>query len=498
MDATHSGRSSETAPSKPAGPGLLGSPLLIGGLWTAAFYAAIPYLPMYRELAERYFCGHPTEYMLAGLFFVGMAILLRKAVGLRAESAALSSGLLDDPALTAESNVTERVPLIEERLRALPAGQQESVFAHRVRDVCLHVRGRKSTAGLGEHLKYLAEVAAERLHNGYALVRTITWAVPILGFLGTVIGITLAISNLTPEQLDQSLTAVTGGLGVAFDTTALALTLSVVLVFTSFVVERSEQRILSRVEDFGVQRISAVLPETAADYSAPGESPGAKWAEAELQAAQQLVSRTDELIRRQTELWTESLEATRGRWLESIESQQRSLDSALQDGMAHTLSDHADQLSATRVEFLAAFRAAADEMQRGMADSRDAQRELQSSFGEHVDRLWSNVKADVQTWQADQKQHMQSVTHQLAETVQTWQDQLQAATQSGREQLAELKQQREVLLQLTRQEERLAELQQRLTDNLAALRAAETFEETLHSLSAAVHLLTARVRPQAA
>ncbi|MEI2659369.1 MAG: MotA/TolQ/ExbB proton channel family protein [Bifidobacterium adolescentis] len=52
------------------------------------------------------------------------------------------------------------------------------------------------------------------------LIRTITWAVPILGFLGTVIGITMAIANITPDQLESSLGEVTAGLAVAFDTTA--------------------------------------------------------------------------------------------------------------------------------------------------------------------------------------------------------------------------------------------------------------------------------------
>ena len=66
----------------------------------------------------------------------------------------------------------------------------------------------------------LADQAAERLHESYSLVRTITWAVPILGFLGTVVGITMAIANVTPEQLDTSLGEVTDGLAVAFDTTA--------------------------------------------------------------------------------------------------------------------------------------------------------------------------------------------------------------------------------------------------------------------------------------
>lgn len=47
---------------------------------------------------------------------------------------------------------------------------------------------------------------------------------------------------------------------------------------------------------------------------------------------------------------------------------------------------------------------------------------------------------------------------------------------------------------MLQQEHELTRLQAKLTDNLQAIRAVETFEETLHSLTAAVHLLTARNR----
>ncbi len=49
----------------------LSSPFLWGAAATATFYSLIPFLPVQRELAERYFCGHPMEYILAGLFFLG-------------------------------------------------------------------------------------------------------------------------------------------------------------------------------------------------------------------------------------------------------------------------------------------------------------------------------------------------------------------------------------------------------------------------------------------
>ena len=74
----------------------------------------------------------------------------------------------------------------------------------------------------------------------------------------------------------------------------------------------------------------------------------------------------------------------------------------------------------------------------------------------------------------------------------------QPEPEAGESQLEAINRQGELLGQLGEREAELETLQRRLIDNIVALRAAETFEQTMHSLSAAVHLLTAHVRQRAA
>lgn len=409
--------------------GALASPLLWGTALTVGFYALVPHLPIQRELAERYFCGHPVEYVTTALFFFAVAILGRKLLRQPAERAALASGMLEDPALAAETEPLCRAAVLEERLTQAPPRMRRTLLGQRLADVCAFVRGRRSAEGLEEHLKYLAELAAARLHDSYATVRTIVWAVPILGFLGTVLGITLAIANITvdPDQLADSFREVTGGLAVAFDTTALSLSLSLALVFASYLVERSEQRVLGEVEDLGVQRIAPLFPAGASSSTSP-------ILRAESQAAEALLRRTDALVERQMRLWEESLEETRSRWLETLARQQQALDESLRQGVAATLADHGAQLAQGREAFLEALSKVSKDLAEDLGESRNSAREL----------------------------------------------------------LAELRHQGEILLQIVGEERQLARLESRLAENLDAIRAAERFDETLHSLNAAVHLLTAR------
>src|SRR5205807_4327177 len=112
------------------------------------------------------------------------------------------------------------------------------------------LRSRGSANELDDQLRSLADTDSISLENSYSLVRLITWAIPILGFLGTVLGITGAISGITPEVLEKSLSGVTDGLATAFDSTALALFLTMILMLCSSLVERYEQGILENVDAY--------------------------------------------------------------------------------------------------------------------------------------------------------------------------------------------------------------------------------------------------------
>ncbi|MCH9652879.1 MAG: MotA/TolQ/ExbB proton channel family protein [Planctomycetes bacterium] len=463
---------------------ILKSPLFWGIGATFGFYALIPHLPVYRSLIERYFCSHPLEYATAGLFFIGMSIIGVKGMGMLSQKRSLTKTKIDWETISEIEDTGERIDVFNDQVQSLSSWIGETYLGKRLNDIASYVKGRRSVKDLDEHLKYLAELAADQMHASYSLIRTITWAVPIIGFLGTVIGITIAIANVTPDQLDTSLSEVTGGLAVAFDTTALALGLSLVLVFSTFIVERMEQKQLEKIELFGLQNIASCL-SVSENLISPLES-------AEVEAAQQLVLRTEEMIQRQTELWQNSLEALRARWSEMMEQQQESFDSSLQEGMSNTLGSHSSQLESVRNEFLSAYQSTTENIELMLTRWQDTQKESNSRFSTHLAQIWNEVHQDVISAQTRQTTQIEEATKEIAGEVKQWNQQLKDSSEVSSLQLEALNSQSENLLKIVGQEEHLVGLQRRLSENLDAIRATETFEETLHSLSAAVHLLTAR------
>ena len=87
----------------------------------------------------------------------------------------------------------------------------------------------------------------------YNIPRYITWLIPSLGFIGTVIGIMMALNYAGDRANVQSpdmLYQVTERLGVAFATTLLALVQASILVFIQNVVQGREESALNKAGQY--------------------------------------------------------------------------------------------------------------------------------------------------------------------------------------------------------------------------------------------------------
>jgi len=107
--------------------------------------------------------------------------------------------------------------------------------------------------------------------SSYALPRVIVWSIPVMGFIGTVMGIGESVSGFQGflskaddiDVLREGLVNVTSGLGTAFDTTFLALTISVIVVLPLTIVERIEQQLLTRIDLTLRKEVLDLIPEAS-------------------------------------------------------------------------------------------------------------------------------------------------------------------------------------------------------------------------------------------
>ena len=96
----------------------------------------------------------------------------------------------------------------------------------------------------------------DAIKNGYGILRVFVWALPVLGLIGTVVGIALAVGNFAQflgtniddvSLIKKSLVSVTGGLSYAFMNTLQGLLSSLLLMIPTSAMQAREERLVSTI-----------------------------------------------------------------------------------------------------------------------------------------------------------------------------------------------------------------------------------------------------------
>ena len=94
-----------------------------------------------------------------------------------------------------------------------------------------------------------AELAGDRLDSSLSLVRYIAWAIPAIGFIGTVRGIGDAL-NFAEQAIHGDISSVTTGLGLAFNSTFVGLSMCIVLMFFLHMVQQRQEAFVIETQTY--------------------------------------------------------------------------------------------------------------------------------------------------------------------------------------------------------------------------------------------------------
>lgn len=151
----------------------------------------------------------------------------------------------------------------------LPLATTRSFLVERLDRALERFRMRGDAQDVVEQLAGQAQLDANAVESSYTMVRVFIWAIPLLGFVGTVVGISAAVAGFSDtvavavdlDVMKQSIGTVTTGLGVAFDTTLLALVMSIAIMFPASSLQKAEEDFLSRVEAYCDERLGRRLAD---------------------------------------------------------------------------------------------------------------------------------------------------------------------------------------------------------------------------------------------
>jgi len=113
----------------------------------------------------------------------------------------------------------------------------------------------RSGQDVSEAVRTQADVDLGRFVSGMATVNYLAWALPALGFLGTVRGLSGSLSMAEAIDEPTFITQVSKHLTVAFDCTLVALVLSLVIMFWLHRVQRDEEALVIDCRQFCLEHL---------------------------------------------------------------------------------------------------------------------------------------------------------------------------------------------------------------------------------------------------
>jgi biopolymer transport protein ExbB/TolQ len=128
-------------------------------------------------------------------------------------------------------------------LQALPAEQREYLLPRALSTALARFQVTASVQSATEAVNTICETEDNRLDSELSMVRYITWAIPSIGFIGTVRGIGAALGQ-AHEAMEGNIAGVTASLGVAFNSTFIALLISIVVMFFIHQLQLSQERLV--------------------------------------------------------------------------------------------------------------------------------------------------------------------------------------------------------------------------------------------------------------
>jgi len=235
---------------------------LIGILLAVVFYASLATTSLASTPFGQIFLDRgPTQHAVVVFFFWSLVILLFKWIKLRLQRQALDVRVLpDEPGFVISKSTVEQVL---QRIHEIADDPRNFMVLNRVEVALSNLRNLGAVGDVEDILRSQAAQDESQMETSYAIVQGFVWAIPVLGFIGTVLGLSMAIGSFTAVLgTGQDVSAITGALGnvtaglaTAFDTTLVALVAALVIQLLMVMTKKSEEEFLDEAMEYGLRNV---------------------------------------------------------------------------------------------------------------------------------------------------------------------------------------------------------------------------------------------------
>jgi biopolymer transport protein ExbB/TolQ len=240
---------------------------IIGSILTVLFYLALIPLrdTMLSALYDSFVHRGPCPPFTAWFSWWALAILFLKWRKLKVQRRALAYQLV--PAGYDFVLSSANVEVVTDQIYSTVDDPKHFILFNRIMIALSNLRNLGRVTDVDEILRSQAEQDESSMQTSYALVQFFVWAIPVLGFIGTVIGLSQAIGEFGKvlggatevSELTVALRGVTAGLSSAFETTLQALVAALFIQLLLTFLRKSEEEFLDECAEYCVRNVVGKL-----------------------------------------------------------------------------------------------------------------------------------------------------------------------------------------------------------------------------------------------
>jgi biopolymer transport protein ExbB/TolQ len=241
--------------------------LVATGIFFGLLVFGMDWMPSLRPFALPFIrSGNIWTTLPATLFFfwcIATLFIKQRKIGFQARALELAAVPQQPEFILNEASART----VLERLHGIVDHPRHFILLNRIERALSNLHNIGGVSDVSTILKAQAENDENQVASSYTLINGLVWAIPVLGFIGTVQGLSVAIGRFTSTlqasgdlaAIKANLQGVTGGLATAFETTLVALVCALIIqLYTSFL-QQKETDFLDACNDYCQTHVTSKL-----------------------------------------------------------------------------------------------------------------------------------------------------------------------------------------------------------------------------------------------
>lgn len=265
----------------------------VSGLITIYFYLIMSVFLSEKSFIYNFlFRAWVIQSLNSWLFLIGVFYWIQRYLFFKMEEEAFQKIKLPEFLISREK--------AEELIETMPDKYKQTITLRRFREILQAFIYSEDIIRLNEELSRRDMDEVERGHLALNSLRNI---IPIIGFLGTVIGLSLGMTKFPevtdPAVLKTALKGFAASLSVAFDTTLLALGYTIVVILLTSFLRQREEALVSKVDERARILVKKVKVEITPHNSQPQKG---------IEQLTQIAKEVEVAVKRVGEVFSQKLE----------------------------------------------------------------------------------------------------------------------------------------------------------------------------------------------